>query len=36
VGGNPLEDIHNVRRLQMVFKDGKLISDKRRAGASTP
>lgn len=34
VGGNPLEDIHNVRRLQMVFKDGKLISDKRRAGAS--
>jgi imidazolonepropionase-like amidohydrolase len=36
VGGNPLEDIHNVRRLQMVFKDGKLISDKRRAGGSKP
>ena len=29
VGGNPLEDIHNVRRLQMVFKDGLLVSDKR-------
>lgn len=29
VGGNPLEDINNVRRLQMVFKDGVLVSDKR-------
>jgi imidazolonepropionase-like amidohydrolase len=29
VGGNPLEDINNVRRLQLVFKDGKLVSDKR-------
>ncbi|HEX2546029.1 MAG TPA: amidohydrolase family protein [Ramlibacter sp.] len=29
VGGNPLDDINNVRRLQMVFKDGKLVSDKR-------
>ncbi|MEN9418464.1 MAG: hypothetical protein RI988_2084 [Pseudomonadota bacterium] len=36
VGGDPLEDIHNVRRLQMVFKDGKLISDKRRAQGSKP
>ena len=29
VGGNPLEDINNVRRLQLVFKDGNLVSDKR-------
>jgi len=29
VGGNPLEDINNVRRLQLVFKDGVLVSDKR-------
>ena len=29
VSGNPLEDINNVRRLQMVFKDGVLVSDKR-------
>ena len=29
VGGNPLEDIHNVRRLQLVFKDGRVVSDKR-------
>lgn len=29
VGGNPLEDIHNVRRLQLVIKDGRVVSDKR-------
>ena len=29
VGGNPIEDVLKVRRLQMVFKDGNLISDKR-------
>jgi imidazolonepropionase-like amidohydrolase len=29
VGGNPLEDINNVRRLQLVFKDGRVVSDKR-------
>ena len=29
VGGNPLEDINNVRRLQLVFKDGRMVSDKR-------
>lgn len=29
VGGNPLEDINNVRRLQLVFKDGRIVSDKR-------
>lgn len=30
VGGNPLEDINNVRRLQIVFKDGRIVTDKRR------
>jgi len=29
VGGNPLEDINNVRKLQLVFKEGRLVSDKR-------
>ena len=29
VGGNPLDDINNVRRLQLVFKDGRVVSDKR-------
>ena len=29
VGGNPLDDINNVRLLQMVFKEGRLVSDKR-------
>ena len=28
VDGNPLEDIANLRKLQMVFKDGKLVVDK--------
>ncbi|RYY92245.1 MAG: amidohydrolase family protein, partial [Comamonadaceae bacterium] len=30
VGGNPLDDINNVRLLQMVLKDGRIVSDKRR------
>ncbi|MCH8088341.1 MAG: amidohydrolase family protein [Chloroflexi bacterium] len=29
VGANPLEDIANLRKLRMVFKDGKLVVDKR-------
>ena len=29
VGDNPLEDINNVRRLQLVLKDGRVVSDKR-------
>jgi imidazolonepropionase-like amidohydrolase len=33
VGGNPLEDINNVRRLQLVFKDGRIVSDKRGKAA---
>jgi imidazolonepropionase-like amidohydrolase len=31
VGGNPLENIDNVRKLQLVFKEGKIVSDKRSA-----
>ena len=29
VGANPLENIDNVRELQLVFKDGRIVSDKR-------
>ena len=29
VGGNPLDDIQNVRRLKLVFKEGVVVSDKR-------
>src|SRR6202022_1735989 len=29
VGANPLEDITNVRRLQLVLKEGRVVSDKR-------
>ena len=29
VGANPLTDINNLRRLQLVFKDGRMVSDKR-------
>ena len=29
VGGNPLEDIQNVRQLQLVLKEGVVVSDKR-------
>jgi imidazolonepropionase-like amidohydrolase len=29
VGGDPLADINNVRKLQLVFKEGVVVSDKR-------
>ncbi|HYC48123.1 MAG TPA: amidohydrolase family protein [Burkholderiales bacterium] len=29
VGANPLEDINNVRRLLLVMKEGRIVSDKR-------
>jgi imidazolonepropionase-like amidohydrolase len=32
VGDNPLKDVNNVRLLRMVFKDGRLVSDKRQPG----
>ena len=31
VGANPLEDINNVRLLQLVLKEGRIVSDKRRS-----
>jgi imidazolonepropionase-like amidohydrolase len=34
VAGNPLEDINQVRRLRLVLKDGRVVSDKRAEGAS--
>ena len=30
VGANPLDNINNLRRLQLVFKEGRIVSDKRR------
>src|SRR5215510_5020270 len=36
VGANPLEDITNVRRLQLVLKEGRVVSDKRHlSGAAS-
>ena len=32
VAANPLEDIHHVRRLLLVFKDGRIVADHRAAG----
>src|SRR5262249_16841051 len=29
VDGNPLEDVNNVRKLQLVLKEGVVVSDKR-------
>jgi imidazolonepropionase-like amidohydrolase len=36
VGDNPLEDITNVRRLQLVLKEGRLVSDKRHLSGAVP
>jgi len=30
VADNPLANIDNVRKLQLVFKDGRVVSDKRQ------
>jgi imidazolonepropionase-like amidohydrolase len=35
VGANPLEDITNVRRLQLVLKEG-VVSDKRYLSGAVP
>ena len=32
LAANPLEDINNVRRLQLVLKEGRIVSDKRNRG----
>src|SRR5262249_62201394 len=34
VAANPLEDIANVRRLQLVLKEGQIVSDKRHPSAA--
>jgi imidazolonepropionase-like amidohydrolase len=34
VAANPLEDITNVRRLQLVLKEGRVVSDKRHASGA--
>ena len=31
VGANPLEEITNLRQLLLVLKEGRIVSDKRRA-----
>ena len=36
VAGNPLEDITNVRRLQLVLKEGRVVSDKRHLSGTVP
>ncbi len=35
VGANPLEDINNLRQLQLVIKGGRVVSDKRFTSALT-
>jgi imidazolonepropionase-like amidohydrolase len=29
---NPLQDIHNLRALELVFKAGRLVADRRQEG----
>jgi len=36
VGANPLDDITNVRRLQLVLKEGRIVSDKRHLDGAVP
>ena len=36
VAANPLEDITNVRRLQLVLKEGQVVSDKRHLSGTVP
>ena len=36
VAANPLEDITNVRRLQLVLKEGRAVSDKRHLSGAVP
>ena len=36
VAANPLEDITNVRRLQLVLKEGRIVSDKRHVSGAVP
>jgi imidazolonepropionase-like amidohydrolase len=36
VAANPLEDIANARRLQLVLKEGRVVSDKRHLSGAVP
>jgi hypothetical protein len=36
VAANPLEDITNLRRLQLVLKEGRVVSDKRLLSGAVP
>jgi imidazolonepropionase-like amidohydrolase len=36
VAANPLEDITNLRRLQLVLKEGRVVSDKRHLSGAVP
>jgi imidazolonepropionase-like amidohydrolase len=36
VAANPLEDITNLRRLQLVLKEGRVVSDKRHLSGPVP
>jgi hypothetical protein len=36
VAANPLDDITNVRRLQLVLKEGRVVSDKRHLSGAIP
>jgi imidazolonepropionase-like amidohydrolase len=36
VAANPLEDIANVRHLQLVLKEGRVVSDKRHLSGAVP
>jgi imidazolonepropionase-like amidohydrolase len=36
VGANPLDDITNVRRLQLALKEGRVVSDKRHPSGAGP
>jgi imidazolonepropionase-like amidohydrolase len=36
VAANPLDDITNVRRLQLVLKEGRVVSDKRYLSGAVP
>jgi imidazolonepropionase-like amidohydrolase len=34
VAANPLDDINNLRQLQLVIKNGRVVSDKRETAVS--
>jgi imidazolonepropionase-like amidohydrolase len=36
IAANPLDDIANVRRLQLVLKEGRVVSDKRHLSGAIP